>query len=152
MWLTTGRNDRAVHHQAVTSGQLSHQTHLQDANLANCRLCSCIKDFNPQLKPVPIYRPQRDERLGLPEHMQANILLKDVMHWCVVPSSGGEPITPNLESDVLTTRPTISWQGFMRLLTYWIYVECGMEYWYAFWQALECVRALHWKWPRVWHE
>ena len=26
--------------------------------------------------------------------------------WCVVPSSGDEPATPDIESDVLTTRPT----------------------------------------------
>ena len=37
--------------------------------------------------------------------MQVNTLLKDVTHWCVVPSSVDEPATPNLKSDVLTTRP-----------------------------------------------
>ena len=34
-----------------------------------------------------------------------NALLKNVTHRCVVPSSGDEPATPNLESDVLTARP-----------------------------------------------
>jgi hypothetical protein len=56
--------------------------------------------------PVPIYRTRRDERLVLPEHVRVNTLLMDVTHWCVVPSSGDEPATPDLESDVLTTRPT----------------------------------------------
>ena len=29
-------------------------------------------------KPVPIYPPRRDERLGWPEHVRVNILPKDV--------------------------------------------------------------------------
>jgi hypothetical protein len=38
--------------------------------------------------------------------MRVNTLLKDVTHWHVVSSSRDEPATPDLECDVLTTRPT----------------------------------------------
>jgi hypothetical protein len=38
--------------------------------------------------------------------MRVNTMLKDITHWCVVPPSGDEVATPDLQSDVLTTRPT----------------------------------------------
>jgi hypothetical protein len=103
MWRTTSTNDGGIRRQAVTSGELLHQTHLQAASR---RPCSRTMDYNAKPKPVPNYRPRRHERLGLPEDVRMNTLLKDAMHWCVAPSSGDEPATPNLESDVLTTRPT----------------------------------------------
>ena len=63
MWQTTGINDGVVRRQAASSGELPYM-HLQDARQAGRRPCSRIKDFNPQLKPVPIYGPVRDERIG----------------------------------------------------------------------------------------
>ena len=36
-------------------------------------------DFNPQSKLVPIYQAKRDQRLGWPQHMRVNTLLKYVM-------------------------------------------------------------------------
>ena len=68
------------------------------ARLAGRRPCSRTKDFNPRPKPVPIYRPRRDERLGLPEPMRVNTLLKDVTHWCVCAFVGRR--TRNAESRV----------------------------------------------------
>jgi hypothetical protein len=38
-----------------------HQTHLQAARLASHHPYSCTKDFNPQLRPIPIYQPQTDK-------------------------------------------------------------------------------------------
>ena len=62
----------------------------------------------------------------LHEHMRVDTLLKDVTHWCVVqlvPSSGDELATPNLESDVLTTRPTRllsqKWVGWTPFICSW---------------------------------
>jgi hypothetical protein len=59
VWRTTGKND-----SAVTTCKWPHQN-----SSAGHRPCSRTKDFNPQSKPVPIYRPRRDERLSLPEQV-----------------------------------------------------------------------------------
>jgi hypothetical protein len=47
-----------------------------------------------QLRLVPVYRPWRYERPGWSEHVQVNILLKDVTNWPIWLSSDSNPGLP----------------------------------------------------------
>jgi hypothetical protein len=102
MWQTSGRNDGEVRRQAVTSGELPHQTHLRAVALRTSNPSRSRNQFiDPGGTIGLVYLS-----ICLSERIGVDTLLKDVMHCCVVPSSGDEPATTNLESDVLTTRPT----------------------------------------------
>jgi hypothetical protein len=59
---------------------------------------AALRTSTPSRSRYQFIDPLRYERLGLPEHVRVNILLKHATHWCAVPSSGYEPA--NAESRV----------------------------------------------------
>ena len=71
--------------------------------------------------------------------MQVNTFLKDVTHWCVLPPSGDEPATPDLEHLIQEMLLTTRYQVMLKSIvtgTVTHVVECVSKNFASVWKDI----------------